>query len=70
MLMASSGCKDTGRLGFIAQREFVDKPRQTDLRLMWGIGCWGPRFTAHLADFVARHEGDRESVPSDVFNVA
>src|ERR1700687_3915518 len=27
-IMAGAGCKDTGRLGFIGQREFIDQPRQ------------------------------------------
>ncbi len=26
----------------------VDKPAQTDLRLMWGVMAWSPRFTEHL----------------------
>lgn len=28
--------------------EIVDKPRQTDLTLMWGSIIWRPRFTEHL----------------------
>src|SRR5256885_10752704 len=27
-VMALSGCVDTGRLGFVRQREFIDQPRQ------------------------------------------
>src|SRR6201991_3575712 len=33
---AMSGCKDTGRLGFIGQREFVDQPRQSQRDLKVG----------------------------------
>ena len=27
-VIAVSGCEDTGRLGFVRQREFIDQPRQ------------------------------------------
>jgi glucose-1-phosphate thymidylyltransferase len=35
-------------------REIVDKPRETDLTLMWGCIAWRPRFTEHLHDCVRR----------------
>src|SRR6202030_2726352 len=35
-IMARSGCKDTGRLGFIWQREFIDQPRQSQRDLEIG----------------------------------
>jgi glucose-1-phosphate thymidylyltransferase len=34
--------------------EIVDKPRQTDLRDMWGCIVWRPRFTEHLHECVRR----------------
>src|SRR6266550_7464810 len=36
-VMAGSGCKDTGRLGFIRQREFVHQPRQPQRHLEIGL---------------------------------
>src|SRR3984957_9446386 len=35
-VMAGSGCKATGRLGFIWQREFIDQPRQSQRDLEIG----------------------------------
>jgi glucose-1-phosphate thymidylyltransferase len=34
--------------------EIVDKPRQTDLELMWGCIIWRPRFTEYLHECVRR----------------
>ncbi|MHB1415270.1 MAG: sugar phosphate nucleotidyltransferase [Chloroflexota bacterium] len=34
--------------------EIVDKPRQTDLSLMWGCMVWRPRFAEYLHDCVNR----------------
>src|SRR5262249_46914577 len=50
--------------------EFVDKPQKTDLRLMWGIGCWGPRFSAFQGEYLAVRYTGREIVLSDVFAAA
>src|SRR6266849_8344087 len=36
-VMARSGCKDTGRLGFIRQREFIHQPRQPQRYLEIGL---------------------------------
>src|ERR1700730_8723086 len=36
-LMAKSGCKDTGRLAFVGQREFVDQSRQPQRYLEIGL---------------------------------
>ncbi|NTV62463.1 MAG: hypothetical protein HGA65_02855 [Oscillochloris sp.] len=65
------------KFGMVAQDargrivRFVDKPAQTDLRLMWGIAAWSPRF----ADFMQAHLATRpvdapEYVLSDVFAAA
>src|SRR5712664_2600816 len=35
-IMAISGCKDTGGLGFVRQREFIDQPRQPQRHLEIG----------------------------------
>jgi glucose-1-phosphate thymidylyltransferase len=49
----------------------VDKPRETELRNTWGIGCWGARFTELMHEFLTRVPlEDRETVLSDVFNQA
>src|SRR5947209_10269684 len=41
--IAGSGCKDTGRLGFIGQREFVDEPREPqrdcEIGMHGGLPC-------------------------------
>src|SRR5437870_12152774 len=36
-VMARSGCKDTGRLGFIRQRELIHQPRQPQRYLEIGL---------------------------------
>ncbi len=56
----------TGRI-----EQFVDKPTQTDLHLMWGLAVWSPRFTAFLAADLAQRQSDGgECVLSDVFAAA
>jgi glucose-1-phosphate thymidylyltransferase len=50
--------------------ELVDKPARTDLRLMYGMGAWGPRVTALQADLLAAAPAGREAVPGDIFNAA
>src|ERR1700733_6517585 len=40
--VAVSGCKDTGRLGFVGQREFIDQPRQPQRYLEVGAHCRPP----------------------------
>lgn len=54
--------------------EHVDKPKTTRLKWLWGIACWGPRFTALLHEVLAdtsifQHR-DRETVLGDIFDVA
>ncbi len=49
----------------------IDKPSQTDLRYMWGIGCWEPAFTEYLHEFVAKSTTTtREIVLGSVFQSA
>jgi glucose-1-phosphate thymidylyltransferase len=50
--------------------ELIDKPRETDLRLMYGMACWGPRVTALQPALLARAPADRECVPGDIFAAA
>jgi len=55
--------------------DHVDKPRAIDFEWMWGIACWGPRFTALLHDVVEERLGSsnatgRETVLGDVFDAA
>ncbi len=50
---------------------FVDKPRSTQLELMWGFAAWSPKFTRYLARYLASQERrDGECVLSDVFQAA
>lgn len=56
--------------------EHVDKPATTHLRWLWGIACWGPRFTALIHEVletqgtdIAKRKG-REVVLGDIFDVA
>ena len=53
----------------------VDKPRVTELEWMWGIACWGPRFTELLHRYVQNRvslvpELERELVLGDIFDAA
>jgi glucose-1-phosphate thymidylyltransferase len=50
--------------------ELIDKPAQTDLRLMYGLACWGERTTAMLPACLAAAPAGREAVPGDLFNAA
>ena len=48
--------------------DFVDKPAQTNLTLMWGLAVWSPRFTRFLAASVAQAiPATSEMVLSDLF---
>jgi len=52
-------------------RNTVDKPAKTDLKYMWGIGCWEPTFTEYLHAYLqerSSHAG--EVVLSSVFQSA
>ena len=49
----------------------IDKPKATNLRLMWGACCWSPSFT----ELIGRYLGDKtyagkEIVLGDIFNFA
>ncbi len=49
----------------------VDKPAQTDLKFMWGIACWSPRFTQFMGEFLPNpSSGEREVVLGDIFQAA
>jgi glucose-1-phosphate thymidylyltransferase len=50
--------------------ELIDKPAETDLRLMWGLAAWGPRVTALQPALLADAPAGREAVPGDIFNAA
>lgn len=52
-------------------RTTIDKPKKTNLRLMWGAACWSPRFTNLLGKFLLdRPYSGTEIVLGDVFNHA
>jgi len=49
----------------------VDKPAQTELKWMWGIACWSPRFTRFLDEYLPTPDLSRhEVVLGDVFQAA
>ncbi len=65
------------RFGMVAVDEqdrvvrVVDKPAQTDLKFMWGIACWSPRFTQFMGDYLPNPpSGGREIVLGDIFQAA
>lgn len=52
-------------------RYFVDKPASSELRYMWGLAAWSPRFVRLLRTYLAGlPPGGREAVLSDVFQAA
>jgi len=49
----------------------VDKPADSDLKYMWGICCWGARFTELMHSYLqCLPAGAKEVVLSEVFNEA
>jgi glucose-1-phosphate thymidylyltransferase len=49
----------------------IDKPAHTDLKFMWGIGCWGPAFSELMHQFLKAPNGDStEIVLGNVFQSA
>ncbi len=49
----------------------VDKPARTDLKYMWGIACWSPRFTQFMDEYLPKPpSGEREIVLGDIFQAA
>jgi glucose-1-phosphate thymidylyltransferase len=51
--------------------DFVDKPQETDLRLMWGMAAWSPRFAEFMHRYLAQLPMQApECVLSDVFLAA
>ncbi|MGB9872410.1 MAG: sugar phosphate nucleotidyltransferase [Anaerolineae bacterium] len=49
----------------------IDKPSQTHLRYMWGIGCWGPTFTEFLhSQLQVLSPPQKEIVLGDIFQAA
>ncbi|MEZ5742098.1 MAG: sugar phosphate nucleotidyltransferase, partial [Burkholderiaceae bacterium] len=50
---------------------FVDKPKQTSLKWMWGLAVWSPAFSAFMAEALASMPaGGPEVVLSDIFDLA
>jgi glucose-1-phosphate thymidylyltransferase len=51
----------------------VDKPKKTNLRLLWGNACWSKSFTELLAEHIKKAAGTRgkkEIILGDVFDYA
>lgn len=50
---------------------FIDKPKQTDLKFMWGLAVWSPNFTNYMNRFLrSTPRSQPEIVLSDVFQAA
>lgn len=63
------GMVDIGPDGTV--RNTIDKPKETDLTMMWGAACWSPAFTDLLGNFLADNPyAGTEIVLGDVFNHA
>lgn len=61
------GMVKTDRAGRIIYH--VDKPKKTNLKMMWGIACWERTFTDTLASLIESYtQTDREMVLGDVFD--
>ncbi len=49
----------------------IDKPDRTNLKYMWGIGCWGPAFTEFLHNRLqALSPPSKEVVLGDIFQAS
>lgn len=66
-----------GMIGFdedFRVTEHVDKPDRTHLKWLWGMACWGPRFTALMHATLTGERADsfdtREVVLGDFFDLA
>jgi len=66
--------KKFGMVSFDHENNFtytIDKPSQTDLKFMWGIGCWEPSFTQLLNNRLSKiNEYQEEIVLGDIFQDA
>lgn len=52
-------------------RAFVDKPKATTLRWMWGLAVWSPEFASFMGDMLGQVPPESaEVVLSDVFDAA
>ncbi|MFQ3617572.1 MAG: sugar phosphate nucleotidyltransferase [Cyanobacteriota bacterium] len=47
-------------------RQIIEKPQQTELKYMWAIAVWSPRFTEFLHEFVSDKIPDKEVPIGDV----
>jgi glucose-1-phosphate thymidylyltransferase len=51
--------------------KIIDKPGKTNLKYMWGIGCWGPVFTEFLhTQLQTLSPPSKEIVLGDIFQLA
>ena len=51
--------------------QFVDKPSQTNLKLMWGCAVWSPKFTRFMHHYLINLQTpNKEIVLSDLFAAA
>jgi glucose-1-phosphate thymidylyltransferase len=56
---------ETGRV-----RQIIEKPRSSNLKYMWAIALWTPRFTQFMHDYLATHVPDRELPIGDVIQAS
>ena len=45
-------------------RRIKEKPKQTNLRYMWGAAVWNPRFTSFLHEYLITIEANRQQHPA------
>lgn len=49
----------------------VDKPKETDLKYMWGCACWSPAFTELIDEYIISNPySGKELVLGDIFHRA
>lgn len=49
----------------------IDKPAKTNLKYLWGIGCWGPVFTEFMNKRISQFSpSQKENVLGDIFQDA
>ncbi|MCU0523299.1 MAG: sugar phosphate nucleotidyltransferase [Elainella sp. Prado103] len=47
-------------------QQIIEKPQQSDLKYMWAIAVWTPRFTQFLHEFLQQHQPTTELPIGDV----
>ncbi len=48
----------------------IDKPAASDLKYMWGIACWGRKFSEFMNQYIQETQEPSEFVLSSIFQAA